>query len=394
MPFPVELARSSALEVSRLIRDFKENVDSGNPTYLRDGNPESYIGKLNLATARRSCRKWASQGIGQNAGTDAVMDGFCKPYLEDIGQYPGEPTAGANFTGGQCPGVEYRWTLTNASFKRVPCDGGSSTTVNITDRTQSSLFGPLRGPVSEVRTQGDCGVTLYDLVLYGKDSNGNEASFRITQWGPGNPALRAADLQYDLSVERIDGQPDVCGDPEPDIRPPDPVPDPGPPSPITIAPDFDVDIDVEFFPDGTFNIKFNFGGEGTDPGDDPVEVPIDPTPETREPGGEPGDPTTGTPGSEEEGEADEGEILVGVLVEIDSVPPNANVLFTEAGPVYKGPYYVYLGVEDRLDLQPEGSVARQTQFYFAPPDSTHWRVTANSGYTTTITPYYKPINEA
>ena len=83
-----------------------------------------------------------------------------------------------------------------------------------------------------------------------------------------------------------------------------------------------------------------------------------------------------------------------MLVEIDSVPPNANVLFTEAGPVYKGPYYVYLGVEDRLDLQPEGSVARQTQFYFAPPDSTHWRVTANSGYTTTITPYYKPINEA
>lgn len=375
MTFPVELARSSALEVSRLIRDFKDNVDSGNPTYLRDGAPESYIGKLNLATARRSCRKWASGGVGKNAGTDAVMDGFCKPYLENIGQYPGEPTATTPFAGGQCPGIEYEVRMQATR----PSDG--------------VVFGPatqrIFGPITEIFANKTGSWTGFGIGVSGFNAQGEPAVDLLAFGGIGDENV----IDF-ADIERADGQPDDCGDPPPEYEPPLPWPDPGPPSPITIAPDFDVDIDVEFFPDGTFNIKFNFGGEGTDPEDDPVEVPVDPTPETREPGGEPGDPVTGTPGSEEEGEADEGEVLVGVLVEIDSAPPNANVLFTPTGPVYKGPYYVYLGVEDRLDLQPEGSVARQAQFYFAPTDSTHWRVTSNAGYTTTVTPYYKPINEA
>ena len=380
MPFPIELARGSALEVSRLIRDFKDNVDSGNPVYLRDGNPESYIGKLNLATARRSCRKWASEGIGQNGGTDAVMDGFCKPYLQDIGEYPGEPTAQPPFTGGQCPGVEY-----NGVIEITLWDFDLTEVIGRREITASG--GTAVGPIEAARV----GPPL--------DSEGRSTTIELLGQNGWETVTSNISRRYEgpakiISLSRADGQPDVCGDPPPEYEPPDPRPDPGPPSPITIAPDFDVDIDVDFFPDGTFNIKFNFGGEGTDPGDDPVEVPVDPAPETREPGGAPGDPVTGTPGSEEEGEAAGDEILVGVLVEIDSAPPNANILFTGAGPVYKGPYYVYLGVEDRLDLQPEGATARQSQFYFAPSDSTHWRVTANAGYTTTITPYYRPRNEA
>lgn len=395
MAFPVELARASALEVTRLIRDFKENVDSGNPVYLRDGQPESYIGKLNLATVRRACRKWASEGVGNNAGTDASMDGLCKLYLEDIGQYPGEPSVNPPpFTGGQCPGVEYSISGTGEAVTD-PCPGSPASPSTITLGVGGTLYGPISGPFFVGQSSASCGGNNVVTVEFeGFDAGGSPAkTVRTFSSGRSDVKIPTPTISG-LTVTRIDGQPDDCGSLPPEIQPPTPRPDPGPPSPITIAPNFDVDIDVEFFPDGTFNIKFNFGGEGTDPEDDPVEVPVDPSPETREPGGEPGEPVTGTPGSEEEGAAGEGEELVGILVEIDGFPGSANILFTPAGPVYKGAYYAYVGVEGRLDLQPEGSLARQTQFYFAPPGSTHWRVSANAGYTTTITPYYKPINEA
>lgn len=388
MAFPVELARSAAFELTNLLRDYKNNVVQGDTAYLRDADPESYIGKLAVATERRACRKWASEGIGKNAGTDAVMDGLCKLYLEDIGEYPGEPSTSVPFPGGQCDCGAYEYTVV---IER-PTPSGS---------TDLGTDFRVRGPVESIsiRESTVSGNVIVEVVSRGLERDTNQPyptcgdlqkrSYALSfQWDSGQgPAF--------IREIRLDSDPGGdCGDPSPVVDPPTPRPDPGPPSPITIAPNFDVDIDVDFFPDGTLNVKFNIGGEGTGPGDDPVEIPVDPSPETREPGGEPGDPVTGTPGSEEEGEAEDGEILVGILVEVDSFPDNANVLFTPSGPVYKGAYYAYLGVEDRLDLQPEGSVARQAQFYFAPPDSTHWRVSSNAGYTTTITPYYRPINEA
>lgn len=397
MAFPVQLAESVVNEVGNIIRDTKDNVQSGNPTWLRDGTPESVIGKLNQATVRQSCRKW-SRETGTNAGTDAGMSRLCTPYLESINEDPGEPTATSPpWTGGQIPGVLYDVRVNVGRVSRR-CNGSVATSNRYDETVQ--MIGPITDHVSERLFEETCcggnDLSSFKEGVRGFDEFGIEVS-NVSAVGvsPGGPCRYLEVTDVTITVTRADGQPDGPGSPPPIYRPPVRVPGP-PPGPVTIDinPDFSVDIDVDINNDGTFNFRFNFGGEGTEPGDDPVEVPFDPSPETREPGGEPGDPVTGTPGSEEEGEAGKGEILVGIQVEVESAPPNANVIFTPSGPVYKGAYYAYVGVEDRLDLQPEGATARQTQFFFAPPDSTHWRVSANAGYTTTVTPYYRPIKEA
>ena len=396
MAFPLGLAEMAVDEVGGIIRDTKNNVQSGNPTWLRDGTPESVIGKLNQATVRQGCRKWARQ-TGSNPGTDASMNRLCKPYLDSLNENPGEPTANTPpWTGGQEPGVLYDVRV-NVLRRSRRCDGSIASSRRYDETEQ--MVGPITDYVFLREFEETCcggnDLSRFQEGVRGFDENGNPVSnisAAFVETGGVCRYLEVAEVQ--ITVTRADGQPDGPDNPPPIYRPPTRVPGPAPgPVTVDINPDFSVDVDVDINPDGTFDFTFNFGGQGTEPEDDPVKVPFDPTPETREPGGEPGDPVTGTPGSEEEGEADEGEELVGVLVEVDSVPPNANVLFTKAGPVYKGAYYVYLGLEGRLDLQPEGAVARQTQFYFAPPDSTHWRVSANAGYTTTVTPYYKPIKE-
>jgi hypothetical protein len=117
--------------------------------------------------------------------------------------------------------------------------------------------------------------------------------------------------------------------------------------------------------------------------------PEDDQPPEAEPG-EPGTPDTVGGDEEAEGEADEGEILTGVLVEVDSAPGFARTVQNVSTPTYIGACYVYLGWDGQLDLQPEGQFLVDGQFFAAVPGMTHWRVRSAVGYTLTITPYYAP----
>jgi len=335
---------------------------------LRDGDPDSYIGKINLETGRLACRKWAARGA-DNGGSNAAWDRMCKPYLEDIGQYPGEPTFGPAVTGVQCPTI---YTVT--------CDGdqvfpdGDVDKMSFLPRTKD-ILGPIGGIVrrpnqsqpraTDMFVQAADGLEFYSVVSRNAVSN----DFRI------------------VSIVRKDGQPDNCGDPSPTVNPPSGRGLPGPTT-ITINPEFEIEVDVDFDPSGDVTIIF-------DPDGDPVEVPISPTRETEGPD-DIGDPAqeedTGT-GGEAEGEADEGEVLTGVSVEVVDVPVFANVNFDGGGALYRGAYYVYLGADSNLDLQPEGAISRVKQFYYAPEPSTEWRVVAGKGYNVRVTPYYRPSIE-
>jgi hypothetical protein len=123
--------------------------------------------------------------------------------------------------------------------------------------------------------------------------------------------------------------------------------------------------------------------------DGPSLFPEDDQPPEAEPG-EPGTPETVGGDEEAEGEADEGELLTGVLVEVDSTPGFARTVQNVSTPTYIGACYVYLGWDGQLDLQPEGQFLVDGQFFAAVPGMTHWRVRSAVGYTLTITPYYAP----
>jgi hypothetical protein len=139
-----------------------------------------------------------------------------------------------------------------------------------------------------------------------------------------------------------------------------------------------------------------------DPFGEPVQLPNFPLPRVDGPSlfpedeaplaepGEPGNPEVIAGDEEAEGEADDGETLTGVMVEVDSAPGFARTVQNVSTPTYIGACYVYLGWEGQLDLQPEGQFLVDGQFFAAVPGMTHWRVRSAVGYTLTITPYYAP----
>lgn len=371
MAFPVELASQAASELVNLIRDTRDNVQSGNPVYLRDGMPDSFIGKLNLATARRACRKWASEGVGKDPGNDAAMDKFCEPYLTSISEYPGEPSFGAPFTGGQCPEAYRVFITVTRDSDGVVLLGPSAPAENPNAGNANVWQGPIQGiaVIQDPGGSGDFGWAITDATgqIYGTF---NRSSPDFT------PVID--------SVATISGNPDNCGNPEGEYEPPTPRPDPGPPPPTVINPEFEVEIDVDFNDEGDITIRF--GGDGG------TEVTVDPTNGDSD---EPGDigtaqPSEDTgPGGDSEGDSGD-EILVGVRVEVIDIPLKANISFSGGIPIYRGAVYVFLGSEDNTDLQPEGSTLRSGQFFYAPENSTHWLVSANMGYNLRVTPYFKP----
>jgi hypothetical protein len=196
------------------------------------------------------------------------------------------------------------------------------------------------------------------------------------------------------SVRRADGLPDACGDvpDEFDSGDPDPTPDPTPDpvgGPIGYPfPDFDITVN----PDGTINIDF---GDGLPP------VTVDPGLDDDGGGGAggsilapglPGETEPTGSGGTNDGEAGEGEELVGVLVRVLSAPPNANTFDNVSATVIRGVGYVAMGYPGRLGVDPTAAVLESPQFFHAQQRGlTAWRVRANVGFNLETTPYYREI---
>lgn len=347
------------------------------PGFVADTNPVGPFANASRQAARLVCRSYARGGGPQNLpGFDAAWGGICGPYLDSIGESPSPGSLDLPFRGGQCE-IPY---FVQYSYNTVNTDGSPGSTF-------TPEAGPILGPIRGIERRGAPG--SYTAVI--TSGNGVESvvnSSSAPQGGLENLKI----TQFFVSGG---GSGPDCGDPPPiydppRIRPGLPVVGPQPIDLPGVGP---VPIEITFNPDGTLNVNLpdvnadfdipvdiglelggggdGGGGNGPPPGDV----------------GDPGVPSDTGAGGEADGEAPEGQVLTGLRVEILAFP-NSRTKYTEE--VYRGAYYVYMGVPGLLDLDFGGAMVRADQFFLAEKENlTSWRVSANDGYSTRVTPYYR-----
>jgi hypothetical protein len=370
MPSPREIIEG-ILDYEESTGEFIRNGPStGLPGYVRD-------------TYRQRCNQFAHVPFWAKLLTNGAlgsMDRICTPYWNDNGwdgPVPGVPAV----IGGQC---EERYEFVATTTRSNPTvDEPSSLVAN--------------GPITGTRVVGS-GTPDVTLEI---NCRGVSGGFCFNSFPPVQPQgwygyRGGSNITWTTPVisglSRCSGSGDPCGDSPvegPSVGP-NPPPDPGP---IT-GPEPTDDPDN---PTGPPLIPLP-------PYQDPVYGPtpiVGPTGPTGPPGGGGGNDPVGGPGSpgdggdtgeggDESGEAEDGEELVGVLVQVLSAPTDANRFFNNAAVVYRGAYYVAMGYPGRLGLDMSGGTAETVQFFHAQQRGlTDYRVRANVGFNLRVTPYYR-----
>jgi len=145
---------------------------------------------------RLVCDVWAANpsALSLNpAGIADSMEAQCSPYYEELGVEPPGP-APPPFSGAQCPGVVYR--IRYGTFR----NGGS---VSELGSSPKNFVGPV-----EFFDNSDG----FSIVQGIRGSQGESASASISR------SDEPAGFEV-ISVERVDGQPDDCGDPPAPFEP-------------------------------------------------------------------------------------------------------------------------------------------------------------------------------
>ena len=380
-----------AEEIPKIFEDAFNRARDGGPSTIRSGEPTSIPGKIGQAAARSACRRYGADPTVFPANRRVQIEAACRPYLDD--QDPGNgPEIESPADGGQCAGVPYgaRYTWTSspgANPQNYTPEFGQFLPQGRT------LYGPLSFGGLVKGAGGLCGPTSEGYLVNGFFANGTTPQQGLLNRGgtacffPGSTDTIGA-----VSFERLTGSGE-CGDVPPVVRQPRPQPDSMPP-PFRFfpGPGGGINVDVDVLPDGTINVNvggptFNVdpfsGGGGGDSGggNDPVGGP----------GTSGGSGDTGAGGTEE-GSADAGEELVGVLVQILAAPTDANRFFNNSELVYRGAYYVAMGYPERLGLDMSGGTAETLQFFHAQQRGlTDYRVRANVGFNLRVTPYYREL---
>jgi hypothetical protein len=256
--------------------------------------------------------------------------------------------------------------------------------LSIGGQTPLNILGPLSAPAFTETVVGTPfpDSTRYQWIFASDPSKVLQFTARAS-FTP-NPGYRVAG--------RSDAAPDNCGNaPAIDIEPPATVTPstPIPPNitvtvpgfgPVTVTVDADDDGDTIFCVDEldtcfTVNVGSDRGG------------PSDPAPPPPGDVGSPGASEATGIGGEAEGEAPEGEVLVGLALDLVSAPPSPKLF---APGVYRGAAYVFMGTDAGLDMDYAGSMLKDGSFIFAEKDNlTKWAVTANPGYNWSVTPFYR-----
>lgn len=305
---------------------------------------------------------------------------LCEPYWEKNNY--SSPVFKNPFTGGQCA-VAYQVNF-SATADVISCTTGAVT------GSRTRAFGPVgtprTGPITAVYLEPTiptaCGFGNYNLII----EAGSPASAAFLAFSPsvtGTSQMVVTGLT--VTVTPVIPGTDVCGNPTPVVRP-GPRPAPTPPAfPSGEEPGSESDGQPYFFVPPI---------ESPWPGDNPFDVPALPESDTPDPAGqqpgEPGPPedTSGT--TPAEGEADEGEELVGILVEVLSTPLNANRFQDVPVNVWRGIGYLRMGYPGRLGADISAGIAQSPQFYHAQQRGlTNWQVQARNGFTLRVTPYYR-----
>jgi len=379
-----------AQEIPAFFRDGIDQIVTGEGEYIRSGDPQGTVGKIGQAVARSYCRQYGADPGAAKFGNAARIENACRPYLDDLD--PGNGAGvGVPFEGGQCA-TRYRFKGSGSTDATL-CNGAFWQTINAnTLIVLSDVPGPVVSTELLLTSPTNCGFGSVSLRVV----NGAGTVFQAIITSPtftGNATLGIGGVSFIL--ERFDGLSDDCGDPPPVVTQPEPIPDPtGPEFRFNPGPFVDVNVEVNVDVDGSINV--GIGGP---------TVNVDPFGGGDDGGGGGGGTTTPSPGDigdaggasdtglggEAEGEAGEGEVLVGLKVDILASPPNARQF---APGVFRGAGYIYMGVNANLDQDYGGSMLKSGQFFFAEKENlTHWEVSANNGYDWRVTPYYREVQE-
>lgn len=235
--------------------DLRDAIESGEGSRGKGGRAvcDAYAGNPTLGAA----------AVSQFPAGNAAMQGLCAPYWDGPDGYdPPSPGGEAPlFQGGQCPGEAYEVFVASIS----PSTGQSN---------EVRLPGTFQGPVSITPPTNPLNASGQPLELSWQYTvnEGRPDEDSRTSVSDGAPTFR---------VERADGQPDDCGDPDPVLTPAAPgspppgrgygeprdIGEPGNPIPITVRP-------PQITPDGpVFPIE---GPGGTVPFSPSTPNPSDP----------------------------------------------------------------------------------------------------------------------
>lgn len=256
------------------------------------------------------CRIWAGTGVPQ-ALESVGLGSACSAYLAEDGRTFGEDVA--PFEGGQCSGVLYRVT----AF--------SNTSVNGNDLRLGPNIGTGPGPLTFVNTPppGTVPNSAYEAVL---DANGTPVANASAS--AGSPDVEVDAFLEIVSVVRVDGGADDCGNPNDVYAPgqgyqgeqydqPQTYTDPnGDSFSVTVSPPISL-------PDGSFSLPVSVDG---------VEINLGSEPAGESPGISGGGPVAGSTGPRtgmqngnpvEPVDGPNGEKGIGVFVQLDGVGAGA-----------------------------------------------------------------------
>lgn len=200
------------------------------------------------AVARNQCERWSADpsawaGIPFGPGT---MEDMCGTYLGNQG-YSLPTVNPPQFSGGQCSGVEYIVSFEGRAWSGSPIAGQWV-------QQSSQHPGPIGGFSGPVPSAGNPAIPA--MVL----SHGLDQFQKTSSEFSGFDAIR------NVSVARVDNNPDNCGDLPGSYDPgPTPAPDPGPNFTINLG-DFNLDIVVDGVNvdvDGKISIPFTINNDIT-----------------------------------------------------------------------------------------------------------------------------------
>lgn len=286
---------------------------------------------------------------------------LCKPYWTKNNF--SEPTPTGGVLGGQC-NVTYQFQAQRRAA------GAAFSTVQLTSR-----IGPITGIT---KIPNGAGSFNDRYVVTGPNVVG--ANIDITYSSGGQTRLLGPFISGTSNPDF------TCGNSPSGGLAPGQNPPPTPPAfPSGQEPGTDADDQPFFFvPPIDFPTDFN------NPHDIPDAEPYLPPTGAPAPPGTPGTPEDSDGTAPAEGEADEGEELVGVLVTVLSTPPNANKFSDVSTNVYRGIGYIRMGWPGRYGADISAGIAQTPQFYHAQQlGCTAYSVLARNGFTLRVTPYYR-----
>ena len=222
---------------------------------LADPGNSSIVKKVGSGVQGAVCntyhnyKDWYHQNIDIGSPAGEILENFWDKICPGEPPYsPPPPPTGPGFNGGQCACIAYRGTLRNY-YK----SGG----VEYSDISGWNAIGPIQGITSRPPVNG---VSQW-VVIGSKCTNGMVTGSEDYAYYGATGGTELISGQF-LTINRVDGQPDSCGNPPSPPSPPPPSPPPIINDNITIINNDGINVDIPisfnpqiFMPDLNLNAK-------------------------------------------------------------------------------------------------------------------------------------------